>query len=655
MTRSPLWREFESGEGWLLFVLRLLIVGCGIVFLILAGTLDLTWPQQAVLGLLLTVLAIWIDRSSSSYLVTLTLMMLSCFSTFRYGYWRIATVVKFFMDPGSSYTKLDMFFIILLVLAECYAFTILFLGYLQTLWPLRRTPVPLPEDTELWPEVDLLIPTYNEPLNVVRYTALAAMNIDWPADKLNVYILDDGRREEFRAFAEEAGIGYMTRDDNQHAKAGNINRALARLNAPFVAIFDSDHVPTRSFLQLTMGWFGRDARLGLLQTPHHFYSPDPFERNLGQFRVIPNEGELFYGVVQDGNDFWNATFFCGSCAVIRRSALDEIGGIAVETVTEDAHTSLRMQVRGWNTAYINIPQASGLATERLSGHVKQRIRWARGMIQVLRTDNPLFARGLRWHQRLCYFNSMVHFLYAVPRLLFLTAPLVYLLLGHTNIPGNWIAIMAYALPHLFLSNITNFRIQGKHRHSFWNEVYETVLAPYILGPTLLALVNPKLGKFNVTAKGGVVSDSYFDARIARPYVALILVNVLALLIAPIRYFFWNADHPGTVVMNVVWVLFNMVIVGSANAVAFESRQLRGDVRIDQHIQTEVRLPGGQTIFGESTDISLGGAALKLEQPCPLPVGSMIEVVYPLRDRQGSFLATIVHAEGASLRLKYERL
>ena len=414
-------------------------------------------------------------------------------------------------------------------------------------------------------------------------------------------------------------------------------------------------MPTRSFLQVTLGWFHKDPKLGMLQTPHFFYSPDPFERNLHQFKAIPNEGELFYGIIQDCSDLWNATFFCGSCAVLRRTALDEIGGIATETVTEDAHTSLRMQMRGWNTAYINIPQAAGLATESLSSHVGQRIRWARGMIQVLRADNPLFARGLKWPQRLCYFNAMVHFLYAVPRLLFLTAPLVYLLLGHTNIPGNWIAIMAYALPHLFLSNLTNFRIQGKHRHSFWNEVYETVLAPYILGPTLLALVNPKLGKFNVTAKGGIVNQSYFDAHIARPYVALILVNVLALVIAPVRFFFWNTDHPGTVVMNVIWVLFNMVIIGSANAVAFESRQLRADVRIDQHIQTEVRLPDGQTIFGESNDISLGGAALKLEEPRPFAEGSTIEVIYPLRDRQASFRATVVSANGVNLRLKYERL
>ena len=649
------WKRLGTGSGkWAGFG-RLLTYALLLFFAVNCITVDFKWPEQLVLGILTIALAVAIHRIADTELITFCLMFASMLATARYAYWRCSSVFEAAVDPGQRVGKIDLAFMVVLLSAEVYAFIILYLGYIQTIRPLRRPPVPLPSDVEQWPHVDVLIPTYNEPLLVVRTTAFAARNIDYPPEKLHVYVLDDGRREDFRKFCEEAEIGYVTRNDNKHAKAGNINRALENLTSPYVAIFDCDHVPTRSFLQVTLGWFDKDEKLGMLQTPHFFYSPDPFERNLHSFKAIPNEGELFYGIIQDCSDLWNATFFCGSCAVLRRTALKEIGGIATETVTEDAHTSLRMQTRGWNTAYINIPQAAGLATESLSSHVGQRIRWARGMIQILRTDNPLFAPNLKWHQRLCYFNAMVHFLYAVPRLLFLTAPLVYLLLGRTNIPGNWIAIMAYALPHLFLSNITNFRIQGKHRHSFWNEVYETVLAPYILGPTLLALVNPKLGKFNVTAKGGIVDKSYFDARIARPYVALILINVFALCIAPIRFFYWNADHPGTVVMNVVWVLFNMVIVGSANAVAFESRQLRADVRIDQHIQTEVRLPGGQTIFGESTDLSLGGAALKLEQPCPLPVGSVIEVVYPLRDRQGSFLGTIVHAEGVTLRLKYERL
>lgn len=673
MTRSFIWREFESGDGILLKLLRTLIVLGGMTAMLATGILDLTWPQQAVLGLLFVCLGIWMDRSSSSYLVTLTLMLTSCYSTFRYGWWRISTVVHFFTDTATrdKWNWLDAFFIATLCFAEAYAFAILFLGYLQTMWPLRRTPVPLPDDPDEWPEVDLLIPTYNEPLSVVRYTALAAMNIDWPADKLNIYILDDGKREEFRKFAEEAGVGYMTRDDNKHAKAGNINRALKRLHAPLVAIFDCDHVPTRSFLQVTVGWFLRDSKLAMLQTPHHFYSPDPFERNLGQFRTIPNEGELFYGIVQDGNDFWNATFFCGSCAVLRKEALDQIGGIAVETVTEDAHTSLRMQINGWNTAYINIPQAAGLATERLSAHVKQRIRWARGMIQVMRTDNPLFAKGLRWHQRICYFNAMTHFLYGLPRLIFLSAPLIYLIFGHTNVPGYWAAILAYAFPHLVLSSITNSRIQGQHRHSFWNEIYETVLAPYIFLPTFLAIVNPKLGSFNVTAKGGVVNRRFFDNRIAMPFITMLALNVLGLLCAIPRYVqfpsfpipfigtllsgMWDGTHPGTIVMNVIWTIFNMLILGVATSVAWESQQRRTTVRVTMQVSAQVVTPDGSVIPGVTADVSNGGVYMETEEPSNLEEGEPVRIVFPVLDGEASLPATVVRTSGHDLRVQFDPL
>ncbi|MDE1178437.1 MAG: cellulose biosynthesis cyclic di-GMP-binding regulatory protein BcsB [Edaphobacter sp.] len=437
-----------------------------------------------------------------------------------------------------------------------------------------------------------------------------------------------------------------------------------RLDSPFVAIFDCDHVPTRSFLQMTIGWFQRDTKLAMLQTPHHFYSPDPFERNLNTFRVIPNEGELFYGIVQDGNDFWNATFFCGSCAVLRRTALDEIGGIAVETITEDAHTSLRMQMNGWNTAYINIPQAAGLATERLSGHVKQRIRWARGMIQILRTDNPLFAKGLRPAQRLCYFNAMTHFLYALPRLIFLTAPLIYLILGQVNVPGYWAAILAYALPHLFLSNITNSRIQGQHRHSFWNEIYETVLAPFIFLPTMLALVNPKFGSFDVTAKGGVVNRRFFDSRIARPFLFMMGLNIVGMLMGIPRFFhiplplirdLYDAGHGGTVVMNLIWVCFNMVILGVCSAVAWENAQRRQTVRIEMAIPVEVKMPDGGSIKGTTIDMSTGGLMATMDQGFDLKLGDPVRLALPVLEGTASFPGTIMELRGNVLRAQFDPL
>lgn len=670
MTDSPLWRRFESGDGFVFKVLRILVSAFCIFFLSFTGTLPLTWPQQAVLGLLTVLIVVWLDRSSRSPAVTLTLMLVSIFSTFRYGFWRVATTTRFFRGPGANWNALDAFFIGLLLAAEAYAAVVLFLGYFQTLWPLDREPASLPDDPDQWPAVDLLIPTYNEPLSVVKHTVLAAINIDWPIGKLNVYLLDDGRREEFRKFAEEIGIGYMARDDNRHAKAGNINHALARIDSPFVAIFDCDHVPTRSFMQTAMGWFLRDSRLAMLQTPHHFYSPDPFERNLGQFRAIPNESELFYGVVQNGNDFWNATFFCGSCAIIRRSALDEAGGMAVETVTEDAHTSLRMQMHGWNTAYINIPQAAGLATERLRGHIRQRIRWARGMVQVLRTDNPIFAPGLTTAQRLCYFNAMTHFLYALPRLIFLTAPLIYLIFGHVNIPGYWAAILAYALPHLVLANLTNSRVQGRHRHSFWNEIYETVLAPYILLPTLLALINPRLGRFNVTAKGGVIADRFFDARIAQPFLLLLGLNLAGVLCAIPRFWqfpasshwglsilagMYDGHHAGTIVMNLLWACFNLIILGVATAVAWESQQRRQAVRIAMNLPAEVRLGNGRVVHGVTSDVSSSGAIVRMERDFAAAPGDRIGITLPVLNGEAAFPASIVGIDGNMLRVQFAPL
>jgi cellulose synthase (UDP-forming) len=655
MTVTGLWQDIGAGENAFTKLLRLiflLVAGAAFYFL---AVLPLTWPQQAVLGLLTLLMALAMARSSDSYLITLSLMMMSMFCTFRYGYWRILMTVRFFQDPANHWGALDAFFILSLILAEVYAFFILFLGYFQTIWPLRRAPVALPENTEDWPHIDVLIPTYNEPLEVVRYTALGALNMDWPADKMHVYILDDGRRKEFEQFAFEAGIGYKIRNDNKHAKAGNINTALKSMTSPYVTIFDCDHVPTRSFLQMTMGWMLRDPKLAMLQTPHHFYSPDPFERNLGQFRVIPNEGELFYGIVQDGNDFWNASFFCGSCAILRRTALDEIGGIAVETVTEDAHTSLRMQMNGWGTAYINIPQAAGLATERLSAHVGQRIRWARGMIQILRTDNPLFAPGLKFPQRLCYFNAMCHFMYAIPRLIFLSAPLIYLILSHTNVPGYWAAILAYALPHLTLSNVTNSRIQGEHRHSFWNEIYETVLSPYILLPTMMALINPKLGKFNVTAKGGVVKRTFFDTRIAQPFLILLVFNIAGLLIAIPRFFIWDRDRPGTVIMNVIWCCFNIVILGVCTAVAREMRQLRTTVRINIVTPVMAKLPNGSYLAGETIDMSSGGTSIRFSEAVDAAPESQMRLAFPHPAVGTDLPATVVSSEGSVLRVRFEDL
>jgi cellulose synthase catalytic subunit (UDP-forming) len=662
----------KDSAGHFLRLLCLCALFAGFGLLILLIGFDLTWPQQAVMAVVAVLVAMWMDRASSSYLATLTLVFISTCATFRYGYWRISATVQYFHNPeilaGAGLVNwggwLQGILIVALLLAEGYAAITLVLGYMQTLWPLRRMPVALPEDPAHWPAVDLLIPTYNEPLSIVRSTALAAVNIDWPAEKLNVYILDDGGREDFRKFAEEAGIGYIARDSKDYAKAGNLNDALRQTSSPFIAVFDSDHVPTRSFLQLTTGWFLHDERLGMLQTPQLLYSPDPFDRNLDQFRTIPNEGELFYGIVQDGNDFWNSTLFCGSCAVLRRSALKEVGGIASETFTEDVHTSLRMQMSGWNTAYINIPQAAGLATESLDDHIRQRIRWARGMVQILRIENPLFAKGLGLAQRLCYFNAMSHFLYALPRLIFLLAPLAYLVIGTTILPGPWAAVAAFALPHLLLSSIVNSRIQGQYRHPFWNEIYETILAPYLLFPTLFALLRPTAGDFDVTPKGSVLSRTYFDGKTAIPFLGLMLLQAAGLVFGMVRtlhlsvpFLPWlqPANDIGSVVMNMLWAGFNLVILGVCTAVAWESHQRRATVRLTMAVPVDVLFLDGTLEEGLTADISNSGVALRIHESLNVRQGEQVQLIFPALDGEMTLPATVVELADGVMRAHFDSL
>ncbi len=613
------------------------------------GILCITTPfsmlAQALFVMLLWSVALVI-RLIPGPVATLLLIVLSVTASSRYLWWRVSSTLNW--DQS-----LDLLWGIVLLCAEIYTWVILLFGYLQNVWPLKRMPAPLPSSQLEWPSVDILIPTYNEPLKVVMPTVYAALGIDWPRDKLNIYLLDDGRREQFQRFAGLVGIGYLTRPDNKHAKAGNLNHALSVIDGDYIAVFDCDHIPTRAFLQATMGWFQRDAKLALMQTPHHFFSPDPFERNLHMFRRTPNEGELFYGVIQDGNDLWDATFFCGSCAVIKRAPLEQIGGFAVETVTEDAHTALKLQRLGYHTAYLNVPLAAGLATESLSAHIGQRIRWARGMAQIFRLDNPFFGKGLNWVQRICYGNAMLHFLNGGPRLVFLTAPLAFLLFHAYVIYTPALSVMLFVLPHMMHATLTNSRIQGEHRHSFWAEVYETVLAWYTVRPAMVALLDPHKGKFNVTAKGGLVEHDYFDWTISLPYLLILGLNVVGMLTGFGRLVWGPGDEIGTTLLNLLWTCYNILLLGAALAVASETRQVRLAHRVAMRLPALLLLQDGTLMRCHTCDFSDSGVALDLPVMVDLKPGDKVAVSLWRGEEEYAFPAAVVGNSAAHLRLCWE--
>ncbi|HFV3995888.1 TPA: UDP-forming cellulose synthase catalytic subunit [Escherichia coli] len=532
---------------------RRLILGIIVTFSLILALICVTQPfnplAQFIFLMLLWGVALIVRRMPGRF-SALMLIVLSLTVSCRYIWWRYTSTLNW-DDPVSLVCGLILLF------AETYAWIVLVLGYFQVVWPLNRQPVPLPKDMSLWPSVDIFVPTYNEDLNVVKNTIYASLGIDWPKDKLNIWILDDGGREEFRQFAQNVGVKYIARTTHEHAKAGNINNALKYAKGEFVSIFDCDHVPTRSFLQMTMGWFLKEKQLAMMQTPHHFFSPDPFERNLGRFRKTPNEGTLFYGLVQDGNDMWDATFFCGSCAVIRRKPLDEIGGIAVETVTEDAHTSLRLHRRGYTSAYMRIPQAAGLATESLSAHIGQRIRWARGMVQIFRLDNPLTGKGLKFAQRLCYVN----------------------------------------------------------------------------------------------AKGGLVEEEYVDWVISRPYIFLVLLNLVGVAVGIWRYFYGPPTEMLTVVVSMVWVFYNLIVLGGAVAVSVESKQVRRSHRVEMTMPAAIAREDGHLFSCTVQDFSDGGLGIKINGQAQILEGQKVNLLLKRGQQEYVFPTQVARVMGNEVGLK----
>lgn len=605
----------------------------------------MTAHKQFMFGLLMIGVLLVAGRSKNRKIST-TLVALSLLMATRYIYWRATSTLTFnsWIESALGWG---------LFMAEIYAWVIMLLGYMQTIWPLEREIEPLPDDTALWPTVDVYVPTYNESLDIVRDTVLAAQCMDYPVDKLKIYILDDGKRSDFAMFATEANVGYITRDDNAHAKAGNLNKAMKKTDGELICIFDCDHVATRGFLQSTVGSFLRDEKLALIQTPHYFYSKDPFERNLPAAAKAPNEGMLFYGPVQKGNDNWNATFFCGSCAVIRRCALEEIGGFAVETVTEDAHTALKMQRLGWNSAFLGLRLSAGLATERLTLHVIQRTRWARGMTQILLLDNPLLGRGLTWQQRLCYLNAILHFQYSLPRIAFLTAPLAYLLCNLNIIASSASMIFAYSLPHLVMATVMNSRLNGRYRFSFWGEVYETVMCFHLVIPTILTFLSPRKGKFNVTDKGDTLEKEYFDSHIVMPHMIVATLVAAGVVAGFVRFIaqMHQGIQPWVLLLNIGWATYSLIILLASIAVANESRQVRKTIRIDISIPTIVHFANGACLRTTSRDLSMGG--VQIVNPDPDFINEEVEAVELLLNSTAvSILAKRVFANESCMRLQF---
>ena len=565
-------------------------------------------------------------------------LALGTFVVLRYVYWRTTSTLPPITDP------VDFTFGLLLYLAEMYCVLVLALSLFITADPVEAREAPQVADDQL-PTVDVFVPSYNEDAELLSSTLAAAKAMDYPADKLVVCLLDDGgtdakvgasdprialpaqkRRASLQALCERLGVRYVTRARNDHAKAGNLNAGLAATTGDLVTVFDADHAPFRSFLRETVGFFLADPRLFLVQTPHVFLNPDPIEKNLQTFKGMPSENEMFYGVIQRGLDRWNASFFCGSAAVLRRRALDSVGGFSGVTITEDCETALELHGQGWNSVYVEKPLIAGLQPETLASFIGQRSRWCRGMIQILLLKNPLFRRGLSLPQRICYVSNPLFWFFPFPRLAFTLAPLLYLFFSLRIYVANLHQMLAYTVTFLLVNLMMQNYLYGRVRWPWVSELYEYIQSLYLARAIISVLLNPRRPTFNVTAKSLTLEEDRLS-ELSRPYFLMFgllatggAVGVFRLLTEPVVN--------DLLIVVMAWNALNLVIAGAALGAVTERRELRRAQRLDVERQG-LLISGGVEVSVIIEDVSTGGARVRT-----------LDGVLPIR-REGEALGTLV--------------
>ena len=369
-----------------------------------------------------------------------------------------------------------------------------------SLWDVDRRPARRPL-TRI-PSIAVVIPTYNEGPEILVPTIAAAVALE-PAHE--TWVLDDGERPEVEQLANALGARYLARPTHEHAKAGNLNHALGVIEAEIMAVLDADHVAAPDFLRATLGYFA-DPRVAIVQTPQDFYNVTSFEHGSGTAYGEPfHEQTLFYRLLQPGKNRWNAAFWCGTNALVRMSALREIGGAATETITEDIHTTIRLHRAGWKTVYHNEVLARGLAADDAAQYQLQRNRWGTGAMQVLRTENPLTVPGLSLGQRLGYGSTLLGWFDSWRTLAFLLLPPAVLLSGQIPILADGLTFAAlfgitYGLQQLALYLLG----RGAYR-PLLSVVFDLVRMSPNFKATLTLFV-ARAPRFRVTPKGRMAAD-----------------------------------------------------------------------------------------------------------------------------------------------------
>ena len=490
-------------------------------------------------------------------------------------------------------------------------------------------------------KIDVYVCTYDEPFEVVAATLAGCRALTYPH---TTYLLDDGRRTEMEELARVAGAEYLTRPDNSHAKAGNINAALPRTEGELVLMLDADHVPMPDALDAMVGYFD-DERVALVQSPHDFFNHDSVQH----YVVGRHEQSLFYRVVCPGKNRHGAAYWCGSAALLRRQALLEIGGVATETIAEDFHTTIRLLRHGWSSRYHDEVLVQGLAPHDLDGYLLQRDRWARGNLAVFTLpESPLRASELRPLQRLSYFASLAAYLAPPMRLLLLATLGLVLWTGELPMKISVVALAALWLPSISLNLLAGSALTRGYMKIGETAHYE-LMTMEIYTRALRCIFRPGHTAFKVTPKQGVDGGGIDAVRKLRLVIlaAIVLTGGTALRLLDLAGVGPLPDLPGIAaaivpllgLIELRRVLRTLLAVGRRH-------QRRQVYRFEGSAPAHCFAAGGH-IGGQLVDASAAGVGLVLD--APVSIGEQPAVLLELEETTGETHEVAAQVEVRSCR------
>ncbi len=469
-------------------------------------------------------------KKGSRLIIYRIMLILSIFCTISYLIWRIKFSIP--KDHG----LLPITANILLLIVEIVGFFESVILYMNLIG-IRNHKLPVISDDE-YPDVDIFIATYNEPVELLRRTINGCIHMRYPdKSKVHVWVCDDNRRPAMRQLAADMGVGYFDRPDNKGAKAGNLNNALRQTSAPYVVTFDSDMIPKSDFLLKTIPYFvdaqkrskelpeNRKCLLGLLQTPQSFYDPDVYQYALYSEDAAPNEQDFFYRTIEVARTSTNSVIYGGSNTILSRQALEDIGGFYTETITEDFATGLLIESAGYVSLGLPEPLANGQTPHSFKEHIQQRKRWGMGVINSSRKLHLFTRKGLSLLQKLNYVSSVSYWFSPIKNLIYMLSPLFFAVFAIPVFECSWLDLIIYWLPMFIMQELCLRIISGGSISLKWSGIYETSVMPYLLIPIIKESLGISMSVFAVTDKSGRNKSGGKKLKTMLPLIILLALSL----------------------------------------------------------------------------------------------------------------------------------